>query len=267
MAVHHAYDRPKKNNTYNTGNLKKYFTRMCANILINIIIFFILNMKKILDDDLELLRIELLNCYLSDSYSPEFMKPQKEFTQNEAEMITKHMLDVIENQTLSLSRMSLYSPKEIYDLMGQLCHLLDQIDQLKELLNKTDSNRKDQERTKGYRAILQNLIDLDEVRGRLNNKTLKRRIQGMINVQKRYDGNLYQKREVIYRVLREGAKEKGPWQTVTVAVNNVYPALMKEFEAFDRQWIKSCINENICEIERLKIVLENNHKKLITLLL
>lgn len=209
-------------------------------------------MKKILDEDFEILTVELLNCYLSDSYSPESMKPQKIFTHNEIELIKKHMLDVIENQSLSLPRMYIYTKKEIYDLMGQLCHLLYQINQLKKLLNKTDSNRKDQERVKSYRVILQNLIDIDQVRVRLNNKTLKRHIQGMVNVQKRYDGNLYQKRKVIYRVLRERVIEQGPWPTVTAAVNDIYPVLMKEFDAFDRQWITSRINENICKIERLK---------------
>ena len=218
-------------------------------------------MTKILDEDIEILVAELLNCYLGDSYSSNFMKPQKEFTNNEAQVVKNHMQDVIESQTLSLPKLSLYSEKEIYDLMGQLCCLLDQIDQLKALLNKIDSNRKNRERAKGYRAILQNIISLDEVRWRLNNKTLKRRIQGMINVQKRYEGNLYQKREIIYRVLREMANQKGQWQTVTAAVNDVYPTLMTEFETFDRQWITNRINENINKIERLKIVLENNHKK------
>ena len=220
-----------------------------------------LNMKRILDEDVEILTAELLNCYLSEPYVPAFMKPQKEFTNNEAEMIKKHMLYVIENQTLSLPKMFVYSQIEIYDLIGGIYHLLDQLDQLKELLNKTDVDCKDRERANGYRVILRNIMDMDEVCVRLNNKTLRRRIQGMINVQKRYDGNLYQKREVIYRVLRESAKENGPWQTVTEAVNDVYPTLMKEFEVFDRQWIMNRINENISEIERLKKFLANNHKK------
>lgn len=218
-------------------------------------------MRKILNEDLEVLTAELLNCYLSGSYSPDFMQPQKEFTNNEIELIKKYMLDVIENQTVSIATTSLYTKKEIYDLLGQLCCLLDQIDQLKDLLNKADVSRKDKERAKGYRIILQNLIDLEDVRSCLNHKTLKRRIQGMINVQKRYEGNLYQKREIIYRVLREGANAKGPWQTVTAAVNDVYPVLMKEFEVFDRQWITSRINENTCKIGKLKIALENNHKQ------
>lgn len=217
-------------------------------------------MKKISDDDLEVLTVDLLNCYLSDSYSTVPMKPQEKFTQNEIELIKKHMFDVVDNQTLSLSKVSIYSSNEIYDLMENLCHLLNQIFHLKELLNKTDCSCKDRERTKGYREILKNLIEMDGISIRLSNKSLKRRIQGIINVQKRYEGNLYKKREIIYRVLREEVIKKGPWKTVTAAVNDVYPVLMQEFEIFDRQWITSRINENFCKIEKLKFALADNNK-------
>lgn len=47
MTVYETHDRDLKNNTYDTGNIKKYITRMYVNILIIMIILFVKYEKNI----------------------------------------------------------------------------------------------------------------------------------------------------------------------------------------------------------------------------
>jgi NADH:ubiquinone oxidoreductase subunit len=143
----------------------------------------------------------------------------------------------------------------------ELNRLLDRIVQLKEELLDMEDNQKNKHSVVGYKPILYAYLELDFDQHVFQHPKLQRRINGIKNVKKRYEGNLYEKREIIYRVLRESANTNGRWKSVTAAINDVYPTLEKELKAFDQNWVKNRIAENNSKIAKLQEALENNKKR------
>lgn len=207
-------------------------------------------MKKIDDEDINILEVEMLNCYLYHIGGVGHLEEQGEFSADEIELIRKCMADEI-----ALKGEVQFS--QFYELNL----LLDRIAQLKEELLGMDDNQKNKHSLDGYKLILYAYLELDFDQHVFQHPKLQRRINGIKNVKKRYEGNLYEKRKIIYRVLRETAKIKGRWKSVTAAINDVYPILEQEFKVFDQNWIISRIIENTSKIAELQEALENNKKR------
>lgn len=207
-------------------------------------------MKKIFKEDVDILETELLNCYIYGFCKPGFLQAKREFSIEEIVSIKKHMAESMRFKEMIM-----------LNVLCELANLLERIVQLKEKLKTLEMSQINKEREQGYKQILHDYIKLEFHHHTFEHPKLKRRINGIINVQKRYEGNLYQKREIIYRVLRETANQNGCWSTVTEVVNDVYPILEKEFKAFDRTWITYRIEKNNKSIESLKRDLEKNKKR------
>jgi hypothetical protein len=207
-------------------------------------------MMKITNEDINILEAEMLNCYLYHIGGVGHLEEQQAFSAEEIEFIKKCMADEI-----SLRGEAQFS--QFYELN----RLLDRIVQLKEELLDMEDNQKNKHSVVGYKPILYAYLELDFDQHVFQHPKLQRRINGIKNVKKRYEGNLYEKREIIYRVLRESANTNGRWKSVTAAINDVYPTLEKELKAFDQNWVKNRIAENNSKIAKLQEALENNKKR------
>ncbi|QXW26420.1 hypothetical protein KXJ74_02670 [Acinetobacter johnsonii] len=95
----------------------------------------------------------------------------------------------------------------------------------------------------------------------IDNKKLRNRINGLLNVRKRYEENLYKKREVLYRVLREEASLNGKWESVNQAVREAYPKITYEFELFNKEWIRNEMRKLLSQIEENTLSLIKNKNK------
>ncbi|AXY58335.1 hypothetical protein CDG60_03475 [Acinetobacter chinensis] len=94
-----------------------------------------------------------------------------------------------------------------------------------------------------------------------DNKKLKNRINGLLNVRKRYEENLYKKREVLYRVLREEVAVKGKWNNLNSAVSDSYLKINYEFELFNREWVKNEMIKLQDKIKENEYALKVNRNK------
>jgi hypothetical protein len=94
-----------------------------------------------------------------------------------------------------------------------------------------------------------------------DNKKLRNRINGLLNVRKRYEENLYKKREVLYRILREEADLNGKWESVNQAVRETYPKIVYEFELFNKEWIRNEMIKLLSQIEENTLSLIKNKNK------
>lgn len=73
---------------------------------------------------------------------------------------------------------------------------------------------------------------------------LARKVSAIRAVRARYDKKLLPRREILYSVLREQcALNRCKWKSLNQAVTSIIPTLIKEFEKFDIDWVKSLIKE------------------------
>ncbi len=73
----------------------------------------------------------------------------------------------------------------------------------------------------------------------IQNRTLTKSAKAIIAVKARYDKQLYPRREIIYRILREQVARHGKWKNLNQAVHFVLDDLVKAFEAYDIEWLQS----------------------------
>ncbi|MFW1995499.1 hypothetical protein ACG904_11195 [Acinetobacter guillouiae] len=73
----------------------------------------------------------------------------------------------------------------------------------------------------------------------IKNHKLFRSARATLAVKARYDKHLYRRREIIYRILREQVVQRGKWNKLNQAVNFILDDLVKAFEVYDVEWLKS----------------------------
>ena len=73
----------------------------------------------------------------------------------------------------------------------------------------------------------------------IQNSTLAKSAKAIIAVKARYDKQLYPRREIIYRILREQVACHGKWKNLNQAVHFVLDDLVKAFEVYDIEWLQS----------------------------
>ena len=73
----------------------------------------------------------------------------------------------------------------------------------------------------------------------IQNSTLAKSAKAIIAVKARYDKQLYPRREIIYRILREQVARHGKWKNLNQAVHFVLDDLVKAFEVYDIEWLQS----------------------------
>lgn len=195
-------------------------------------------MKKITESDLRELRNEILRCFLHIAES----KLGTKLVGTEQQLVL--VMGDIKNRSISGFRIG-----TLYLALEELDNYLLIFDDLPQtVLNKE------------YQRILNNYIDFGYPIYGFDNKKLKNRMNGLKNIKKRYEKNLYEKRQIIYRVLRETALKQGKWSTLNQAVREVYPILEVEFKKFDEKWIKNRVKELKKEIKENELALKDNRK-------
>jgi len=195
-------------------------------------------MKKIAESDLRELRNEILRCFLHIAES----KLGTKLVGTEQQLVL--VMGDIKNRSISGFRIG-----TLYLALEELDNYLLIFDDLPQtVLNKE------------YQRILNNYIDFGYPIYGFDNKKLKNRMNGLKNIKKRYEKNLYEKRQIIYRVLRETALKQGKWSTLNQAVREVYPILEVEFKKFDEKWIKNRVKELKKEIKENELALKDNKK-------
>lgn len=69
----------------------------------------------------------------------------------------------------------------------------------------------------------------------IQNKKLARSAKGVLAVKTRYERHLYQRREILYRILKEHVARNGKWNNLNQTINFILDNLVKAFEVYDVQ--------------------------------
>ncbi|ENV18193.1 MULTISPECIES: hypothetical protein [Acinetobacter] len=136
-----------------------------------------------------------------------------------------------------------FKPDQVFELLLQINSLREDMEQLKKTLQK-----------KRYSNILMAYVDV--LGGRLYliyNTTLVRQAKATKAAMASHTKNLYPRREIICRVLREQVAQRGrKWENPNEAVTSIIPILLKEFEEYDVIWIESEITRMQDELKKLE---------------
>jgi hypothetical protein len=103
----------------------------------------------------------------------------------------------------------------------------------------------------------------------IQNKKLARSAKGILAVKARYERHLYPRREILYRILKENVAQNGKWSNLNQAINFILDDLVKAFEVYDVQWLKSELlikQVKLKELEQsnpLETVIENDERKIV----
>jgi hypothetical protein len=93
------------------------------------------------------------------------------------------------------------------------------------------------------------------------NPSLKRRINGILNIRKRYAPLLHKKLEIFYSELTGYAQKNGRFKNASQAVQLILPTLQIKFREFDLQWVQSRLETNKQKILDLTEARKNNENK------
>lgn len=179
-----------------------------------------------------------------------------------ADLEIKDEFEESEQQTF-IGLMVELSQMQFYGAMCTVQDLLNLLGQINTVIVGISAYRQQQINEK-YSEILNKYIDLVADGGGkvyTYNPSLKRRINGILNVQKRYAPLLNKKLEIFYSELVSYAQQNGPFKNASQAVQLILPILQIKFRAFDLQWVQSKVNENQQKILDLTEARKNNEKK------
>ena len=73
----------------------------------------------------------------------------------------------------------------------------------------------------------------------IQNNKLARSAKAMLAVKARYEKHLYPRREILFRILRGQVAQRGKWDNPNQAINFILNDLVRAFEVYDVQWLKS----------------------------
>lgn len=146
-----------------------------------------------------------------------------------------------------------YSVQDLLNLLGQINTVIEGI-----------RDYRQQQINEKYSEILNKYIELvvDEG-GRVYtyNPSLKRRINGILNIRKRYAPLLHKKLEIFYSELTGYAQKNGRFKNASQAVQLILPTLQIKFREFDLQWVQSRLETNKQKILDLTEARKNNENK------
>ena len=118
---------------------------------------------------------------------------------------------------------------------SQLAELLTQFNRLRGEVNNLSALMFQRQYSDILIAYVQLLGGLEFIK----NQKLFRSARATLAVKARYDKHLYRRREIIYRILREQVVQRGKWNKLNQAVNFILDDLVKAFEVYDVEWLKS----------------------------
>ena len=218
-----------------------------------------LRMKKCTSHDFKQLLDEILNCFLD--HAGRYLRENNLL----ADADIKDEFEDFEQQSL-IKLMAEYSPTQLSGGMYLVQDLLDIIEQIHDVIVKLNEY-KQQQINDEYSRILNKYIDLivdNTGFWYVYNSSLRRRINGIFNVRKRYQPLLDKKLDIFYSSLTAYVLKHGKFKNPSQAVQLILPELRIKFKAFDLQWIQSKLEANNQEILDLSEARKNNEKNAIT---
>lgn len=204
-------------------------------------------MIKILKNDFEKLLVEVVNYFKSLLVDKMYTDEQeKEHLSKQLQINEKlfSLMSAIENRTLN----------------GVHIRPIVNIVELIRFYIMTFEYHSSETINKEYKEILQSYINLVGPEYIFDNVEIRNRVNGLKNIKKRYENNLYKKREILYRVLRDTASKNGRWSNINQAVRDVYPILQIEFDQFNKKWILAKMSRLKEQIKYNEVALRNNKK-------
>lgn len=94
----------------------------------------------------------------------------------------------------------------------------------------------------------------------IKNHNLAKSAKATLAVKARYERHLYPRREILYRILREHVAQRGKWNKLNQAVNSILNDLVKAFEVYDVEWLKSELvlkQKMLRKLERESLLVKN----------
>ncbi len=213
-------------------------------------------MKKCTLLDFKQLMDEILNCFLD--HAGRYLRENSLL----ADLEIKDEFEESEQQTF-IGLMVELSQMQFYGAMYTVQDLLNLIDQISTVIAELGDYRQ-QKINEQYSEILNKYIDLvvsDTGKVYAYNPSLKRRINGILNIRKRYVPLLNKKLEIFYLELTAYAQKNGKFKNTSQAVQLILPTLQIKFREFDLQWVQSRIDENQQKILDLTGIIKKNEKK------
>lgn len=213
-------------------------------------------MKKCTSHDFKQLLDEILNCFLD--HAGRYLRYKKIMEDPNP----KSEFEELEQQAL-ISLMKENTQIPFFDETYSVQDLLDIIEQIHDVIVKLNEY-KQQQINDEYSRILNKYIDLimdNTGFWYVHNSSLRRRINGIFNVRKRYQPLLDKKLDIFYSSLTAYVLKPGKFKNTSQAVRLILPELQIKFKAFDLQWIQSKVETNNQEILDLNEARKNNAKK------
>ncbi len=175
--------------------------------------------------------------------------PKTEFEASERKLLVELMVEHQKMQFLG----EMYSVQDLLNLISQINTVIVGI-----------SDYRQQQINEKYSEILYKYIELVENKsGKVYtyNPSLKRRINGILNVRKRYAPLLHKKLEIFYSELTVYAQKNGRFKNASQAEQLILPTLQIKLREFDLQWVQSRLEANKQKILDLTEARKNNEKK------
>lgn len=205
--------------------------------------------------DFEQQKDEILNCFLD--HAGRYLRENNLL----ADTDIKDEFDDLEKQLL-IELMAVHSQMQLSEAMYSVQDLLNLLDQIS-TVTAGISDYRQQQINEQYSEILNKYIDLvveDTGKVYAYNPSLKRRINGILNVRKRYVPLLNKKLEIFYSELTVYAQKNGRFKNASQAVQLILPTLQIKFREFDLQWVQSRLEANKQKILDLTEARKNNEK-------
>ncbi|WP_151835559.1 hypothetical protein [Acinetobacter johnsonii] len=172
-----------------------------------------------------------------------------EFEDSERQLLIELMAEHSQMQFLS----GMYSVQDLLNLLDQISTVIAEL-----------GDYRQQKINQQYSEILNKYIELViDKSGKVYtyNPSLKRRINGILNIRKRYVPLLNKKLEIFYSELIGYVQKNGRFKNTSQAVQLILPTLQIKFREFDLRWVQSKVNENQQKILDLTEAREKNKKK------
>lgn len=224
--------------------------------------------KKILDLDLFEQEVWLNFCYYYQcDLVNESIKSENSLFTADAEKLIKRMQQndfLFNEERVAFAEMMgeavsvPFNPFQIAELLVKINKLKLDVDGMSTRLFK-----------KQYSDLLILYVDTLGAIDFIQNKKLARSAKGILAVKARYERHLYPRREILYRILKEYVARNGKWNNLNQAINFILDDLVKAFEVYDVQWLKSELfikQLKLKELEQsnpLETAIENDERKIV----
>lgn len=179
--------------------------------------------------DLEEMREEIFHNYLCYFNVEGCIAYRPEYTNQEKNKIVAHMYL---NQECSFEFVNLKG-SDFQKLLSDLVHIIQNHN--KEYMKETQA---------AFKQFMRDYERIGIDYAAISRPKIKNKVKGIRNMRIRYEKNVYPKLELFYDLLKEKVAIQGKWLSVNAAVRDILPELKNRFLEYDRQQIRSKIEQN-----------------------